>query len=146
ELLEGAEVDPEGAPRAQENRGYGGRAQARQGSPEGQPDALARVDLEPHEPAGQARDAPRDVPLDGRDAERDRQGPPRRSSGARPRPPRRGPPRPDPPGPAGPPQPAPRAPAPLNLPEPCLRSAPRPAVPSPATACGAQNGRRSTCR
>ena len=45
ELLEGAEVDPEGAARAEEERHHRRGAQAGQGSPQGQPDAVARVDV-----------------------------------------------------------------------------------------------------
>src|SRR5207245_2470191 len=73
----------------------GGGAPTLQGSSEGQPDAVARVDVEPDESARQARDAPGLVPHDRRHARGDRRRPPRGGASARHRPPRRGPPRPD---------------------------------------------------
>ena len=59
---------------------------AGQGSPQGQPDALARVDVEPHEPARQAGDALRLVPTrcDEMLADDRRACGPRRSDGPRP--------------------------------------------------------------
>ena len=57
---------------AQEGRRHRRRAAAGQGPSQGQPDALARVDVQPHEPAGQAGAALRLVPDDRRDARRHR--------------------------------------------------------------------------
>src|SRR5207247_4813526 len=106
----GLEVDLEGTSRPQEERRHGGRAHAREGSSEGQPDAVAGVDVEPDEPAREARDASRIVPDDGRDARRDRH----RQAGGRARAHQRAPgrraPRADDARSAGPPQPPPRAP------------------------------------
>src|SRR5262249_49526975 len=72
--------------------------------------ALAGVHVEPHEPAGQARDAPRLVPDHGSDDPGDRARQARGGPGARHRVDRRGPAGADDLRPARPAEPAPRAP------------------------------------
>jgi predicted Zn-dependent peptidase len=78
----------EGAEAPEEGRDQRGRAPSVQGPSQGQPDAVARVDLVQDEPPREAGDALRLVPLDRRDARRDRRRATRRGrddapSGAR---------------------------------------------------------------
>ena len=72
EFQQGREGAHEGAAPAEEGRDQRGRAPPVQGPSQGQPDAVARVDLLQDEPPREAGDALRLVPLDRRDARRDR--------------------------------------------------------------------------
>src|SRR5207245_1598227 len=110
QLLQGAEVDAQGDPRSEEERRVSRRPQAVEGSPQGQPHAVARVHVEPHEPVGQARDAPGLVPDHGSDDPGHRARQARGGPGARQRADRRGPAGADDLRAARPPEPAPRAP------------------------------------
>src|SRR5262249_54962196 len=113
-FLQGPEVRPQGDPRPQEDGGHGGGAEASQGSPEGQPDAVSRVDLEPDAPSRQAGDAPGLLPHHGRDAGRHRGRASRRGPGPRERAPRRGATRAHHPRATRPPEPSARTLTPLN--------------------------------